>query len=60
MTFEEFLTNCVGHGGNWAAMLISGIKRVLPEVYATMDDNKSYNTFELLELIEANGVIMED
>ena len=33
MTMKEFLNNCTACGGNWVAMLLSGIKRVFPEYY---------------------------
>ena len=33
MTTKEFLQNCDACGGNWVAMLLSGIKRVFPDDY---------------------------
>ena len=38
MTFDEFLRHCDACGGNWTAMLISGIKTVAPGVYEQMPD----------------------
>lgn len=38
MTFNEFMENCTSCGGNWTAMLISGIKKVAPKVYMQMPD----------------------
>ena len=31
MTIKEFLKECTACGGNWVAMLISGIEKVFPE-----------------------------
>ena len=33
MPMKEFMNNCTACGGNWVAMLLSGIKRVFPEHY---------------------------
>jgi hypothetical protein len=33
MTMKDFLNNCTACGGNWVAMLLSGIKRVFPNDY---------------------------
>lgn len=38
MTYAEFLEKCVPCGGNWVAMIISGIKEVAPEIYEEMPD----------------------
>lgn len=38
MTFDEFLDKCTACGGNWTAMILSGIKNVAPEVYAALPD----------------------
>ena len=36
MTMKEFVNNCTACGGNWVAMLLSGIKRVFPEHYESV------------------------
>ena len=36
MTKKEFLNNCTACGGNWVAMLLSGIERVFPENYESV------------------------
>ena len=46
MKFDEFLKQCTACGGNWSAMLMTGIERVAPDVYKEMPD-RSY-TFEEL------------
>ena len=38
MTFNEFISKCTACGGNWTAMIISGIKEVAPAVYDEMPD----------------------
>lgn len=38
MTLDTFMTHCTACGGNWTAMLITGIKEVAPEVYGQMPD----------------------
>ena len=36
MTMKEFLQNCIACGGNWVAMLLSGIERVFPNEYQSV------------------------
>jgi hypothetical protein len=38
MTFNEFLEKCTLCGGNWTAMLMTGIKAVAPTIYEEMPD----------------------
>lgn len=38
MTFSEFLGHCTACGGNWTAMVLSGIQAVAPKVYEEMPD----------------------
>ena len=38
MTFDEFLGHCTACGGNWTAMLMTGIKEVAPQVYEKLPD----------------------
>lgn len=38
MTFDEFLERCTLCGGNWTAMLMTGIQAVAPKVYEEMPD----------------------
>ena len=42
-------------GGDWSAMLMSAIKRGLPETFKSMED-KEYEFFELLEIIADSTV----
>ena len=36
MTMKEFLNHCKAYGGNWVAMLLSGIKEVFPSEYESV------------------------
>lgn len=38
MTLDTFMNHCTACGGNWTAMLMTGIKKVAPEVYDQMPD----------------------
>ena len=55
MSGEEFLKNCTACGGNWTAMLLSGIKRCYPEYYKSMED-KVYSLEEVLQITTTLGV----
>ena len=41
MTFKEFLSHCTACGGNWSAMIMTGIKEVAPDLHEKMPD-RSY------------------
>lgn len=41
MTLDTFMNHCTACGGNWTAMLMTGIKEVAPEVYDQMTDRNS-------------------
>ena len=38
MTLDTFMKHCTACGGNWTAMIITGIKEVAPGVYDQMPD----------------------
>ena len=38
-TFTEFLKECTCCGGNWGAMLLTGICKLWPEVYEKIPDD---------------------
>lgn len=44
MTYTEFLQNCKACGGNWGAMLLTGIKRVFPDEYESVKEK--YNSMD--------------
>ena len=43
--------DCIACGGNWTAMIISGIKNRFWWLYDEMDDNKSYSFFEVVDMV---------
>lgn len=51
MKFSEFLEHCTACGGNWTAMLMTGIKEVFPEVYDKMEDRR-YNFIEVTNILK--------
>ena len=36
ITFSEFMCSCKGYGGDWVAIILSGMERIYPEVYSTL------------------------
>lgn len=50
MTFNEFLGKCTACGGNWTAMLMSGIKEVAPAIYDEMPD-RSFSFDEICFIV---------
>ena len=49
---DDFIKNdCVACGGNWTAMIISGIKNRFCWLYDEMDDNKSYSFIEVCDMV---------
>lgn len=55
MTRTEFLNSCTACGGNWTAMLMSGIKQCFPEKYEAMPD-KEYTFDDLFDITVECGV----
>lgn len=39
MSMKEFLQSCTACGGNWGGMLLSGIKRLFPNVWKAIPEN---------------------
>lgn len=60
MSGKEFLSNCTACGGNWSAMIMSGIRECFPERYDSMPNNKEYDLFELMQIAAECGVKWED
>jgi len=51
---NDFIKNdCVACGGNWSAMIISGMKysNKFWWLYDELDDNRSYTFFELVDMV---------
>jgi hypothetical protein len=59
MTTDEFLNHCTACGGDWGAMLLTGIKALYPEVYNAIPDNMGHFAWrclcEVLELLQVKG-----
>lgn len=47
MSMEEFVTHCTACGGNWGAMLLTGIQKVFPEHYKEV--NEHYNNMDFCD-----------
>ena len=56
MSGKEFLSNCTAAGGNWSAMIMSGIRKCFPEQYDNMPSDKEYDFFELMQIAADCGV----
>ena len=48
ITLKEFMNNCTAMGGNWGGMLLSGIKRLRPEVWEAIPDNMGNRGFVII------------
>lgn len=59
MTMDDFLLHCTACGGDWGAMLLTGIKALYPEVYDAIPDNMGHFAWrcicETLELLQVKG-----
>lgn len=55
MSGKEFMSKCTACGGNWCAMLMSGIRTCFPDRYAKMED-KEYGFQELYDIAKEEGV----
>lgn len=48
VVFKDFLSNCTPCGGDWGSMLLSGINKVAPEVYAAIPDDMGVFAFSCI------------
>ena len=59
MTNDEFMSHCTACGGDWGAMLLSGVKDLYPAVYNTKPEDMGCFAFrcicEVLELLQIKG-----
>ena len=60
MTMDDFLSNhCYACGGNWGAMLLTGIKALYPDVYDAIPEQMGHYAFRcictVLELLQIGG-----
>lgn len=65
MTKDQFLSHCTLCGGNWGAMLLTGISKVFPEKFQEVEEK--YNSFSfndggikafsfLCDFLDENGI----
>lgn len=60
ITLDEFKTHCTCCGGNWGAMLLSGINDLYPEVYDTIPDDMGIRSFNcILYVMQLLGIIFD-
>ena len=48
MTMKDFLDHCTTYGGNWGAMLLSGIKKLYPTVWDAIPDDMGAFSWEAI------------
>lgn len=69
MTFNEFLNNCTACGGNWGAMLLTGIKKLFPDGYEKVNEHYSSMDFShggvepflyLVEWLQEHGIVFKE
>ena len=48
MTFSKFLDNCTACGGNWCGMLLTGIKKLWPDVWKAIPDEMGIQAWDCL------------
>lgn len=60
MSGKEFLSKCTAQGGNWTAMLMSGIKECFPDYWNKLDPDKEYYMRDVWKMTEECGVIWEE
>lgn len=48
MTFKEFLTHCYSCGGDWGAMLLSGVHVLYPEIWDAIPEDMGWNPFNTI------------
>ena len=51
MTAFGFMSNCTCCGGNWTAMLLTGIEKLAPEVYACIPEDMGETGFVAFECL---------
>jgi hypothetical protein len=56
MTMKEFLTHCTACGGNWTAMMLSGIKKLFPEYWNSLPDDTEFDFSTVMKMLDDLGV----
>lgn len=61
ITFSQFLDHCVACGGNWGGMLLSGLRKLRPEIWEAIPDDMGLYAWRCIcETLVLAGVIMEE
>lgn len=47
-SFDSFLNHCTACGGNWGGMLLTGIKKLYPEVWEVIPNDMGINVWPCL------------
>ena len=59
MTMDDFLSHCTTCGGDWGAMLLTGIRTLYPDVYDAIPNEMGHFAWrcicETLELLQIKG-----
>ena len=45
MTFDQFLDHCTACGGNWGGMILSGVRKLYPEVWEIIPEKMGSRAF---------------
>ena len=57
MTFKEFLGHCTTQGGNCGGMILSGIRKIAPEVWIAIPEKMGKRAFECIcSVIQLIGI----
>ena len=61
MPMKNFLDHCTACGGNWGAMLLTGMQELFPDVYAAIPDDMGMFAWRCIcTTLSLLGVIIED
>ena len=57
VVFDEFLKSCITCGGDWGSMLLTGIKKLAPEVWDAIPDDMGCLAFTcIIQVLILMGV----
>lgn len=61
ITFGQFLDKCVACGGNWGGMLLSGLRKLRPEIWEAIPDDMGIYAWQCIcDTLILAGVVMEE
>ena len=63
MTMSSFLGDCYSYGGDWGAMLLTGVEALYPEVYEAIPEDMGHFAFRcistVLELLNIRAEVIK-